>query len=97
MAWTFSSTYIDMTFNPDSASSAGFSPTAQCDISKFVVPLNDLVPYLEFGGTELYDTGLRVYKDFVDEPQPANLAPMVLLDPEPVENPRPILNFMPWP
>ena len=53
--------------------------------------------YLEFGGNELYDTGLLVYKDFVDEPQPANLAPMVVLDPEPVDNPRPILNFMPWP
>jgi hypothetical protein len=97
MALTFTSRYIDMGFNTDIARSSSFSPTAMCDFSKFVVPYDDLVPYMEFGGNTLYDTGLRVYKDFVDEPQPANLAPPIILDPKPVHNPRPILNFMPWP
>jgi hypothetical protein len=97
MALTFSSRYIDISFDPDYARSSSFSPTAQCDVSKFVVPYNDLVPYMEFGGNVLYDTGIRVYKEFVDEPQPANLAPMIVLDPEPVRNPRPILNPLPWP
>lgn len=91
---SFTSTFIDMSFNPDIRD---FSALGQCDISKFVVYKDDMVPYLEYAGNSLYNTGILAHKMFVDEPQPANLAPRILLDPEPVMNPRPILNFLPWP
>jgi hypothetical protein len=91
---SFTSTFIDMSFNPDIRD---FSALGQCDISKFVVYKDDMVPYLEYAGNSMYNTGILAHKMFVDEPQPANLSPRILLDPEPVMNPRPILNFLPWP
>lgn len=92
--YSFTSTFIDTSFNENAST---VMPIGQCDISKFVVYKKDLVPYMEYAGTTLYNTGILAHKMFVDLPQPANLSPRVVLDPEPVMNPRPILNFMPWP
>lgn len=91
---SFTSTFIDTSFNEDITD---FSPIGQCDISKFVVYMKDMVPYIEYSGTGMYNTGILAHHMFVDEPQPANLSPRIILDPEPVMNPRPILNFLPWP
>lgn len=90
--WT--STFIDMSFNPEIRN---FSAIGQCQFSNAIVYMDDMVPYLEYAGNSLYNTGLMGHKMFVDQPQPALLAPKIVLDPEPVPNPRPPLNFLPWP
>lgn len=70
-----------------------FSAAAQCDQTGFQVLHKDLVPQMEYGGQGLYNTGYLVHKDFVDKPNPQNMAPRVSDDPKPVKNPRPCKNM----
>jgi hypothetical protein len=70
-----------------------FRPLAQCDMTGFPVSHSDLVPYYEWGGDSLYNTGLLVHKDFVDLPQIAGRTPIIFHDPTPVNNPRPFAFF----
>lgn len=66
-----------------------FSPIGMCDQSNFIVPHKDLVWQMEYNGAGLFNTGLLVYKKFVDKPNPTNLAPKFYGDPKPVMNARP--------
>lgn len=70
-----------------------FAPLAQCDITHLPVLQTDLVPYMEWAGDSLYDTGLLVHKDFVDEPNPFGKTPPIYDDPTPVIPARPVTTF----
>lgn len=82
----FSSTYANVT-------KEDFAPLAQCDLTLLPVLHTDLVPYMEWGGDALYNTGLLAHKDFVDEPNPLGRTPPVYSDPSPVINARPFPYF----
>lgn len=90
----FNATFYSTAFNVRNL--RNFSPLGQCDITGAIVPYKDLRPYMEWAGYGLYNTGILAYKRFVDKPDGALRTPNVYLDPEPVLNPRPIKNFMPW-
>lgn len=61
----------------------------RCDYTGFIVKYTDLVKQYEYAGDGIYDTGYLVHKDFVDQPNPQNLVPILKLDPVPVLNARP--------
>lgn len=62
---------------------------AREDKGNFIIPRNELVKQMEYGGTGLYFTGHYVWNRFVDKPNPQLLAPRLTLDPVPNPNPRP--------
>lgn len=64
-------------------------PYAQCDGSGMLVMHEDLRWYKEYAGDGLINSGYLVHYRFLDKPNPQNLAPLVYLDPIPIENPRP--------
>lgn len=66
---------------------------AQCDYSGVICMRDDLRPQMEYAGKGLINTGFMVHHRFLDIPNPQNLAPPIKNDPEPVNNPRPILYF----
>jgi fibronectin type III domain protein len=58
------------------------------DIRGLPVMHDDLVPVMQYAGSQIVWTGFMTHKDYVDIPQP-QLAPARLrADPVPVENPR---------
>jgi len=63
--------------------------SAFCDRTNMQCMHHDLVRQMEFGGSGLYFTGYLVHKDFIDEPNPQNLAPRPNNDPTAVPFPRP--------
>lgn len=91
----FQGRFVSAAFNPRKG--ASFSPLAQCDVSHFPVKWTDLVPYMEWAGDELIDTGIRAHKMYVDKPSESLRLPTIPdFDPVPVDNPRPILSNPEW-
>lgn len=62
---------------------------ATCDFSGLMTRHADLVRQMEYSGSGLYWTGFMVHPKFSQAPQPQNLAPLIRLDPVPLEIPRP--------
>jgi hypothetical protein len=61
----------------------------RCDYSGLMTRQTSMVDQLQYAGTGLFKTGLRVNPKFYDIPNPQNLTPLILLDPPPLVNPRP--------
>lgn len=61
----------------------------RCDYSGLMVRQEIMVDQLQYAGTGLYKTGLKVNPKFYDVPNPQNLTPLILLDPPPLVNARP--------
>lgn len=62
---------------------------AMCDYSGTIVQAEDRRKQMAYGGNGLYWTGLWVHKDFLDPPNPASQAPLIIQDPVVFPNPRP--------
>ncbi len=62
---------------------------ARCDYSGFMVRHMDLVRQMTYRGTGLVWTGFMVHPNFVDEPNPQDLVPLLRQDPVPVQQARP--------
>ena len=60
-----------------------------CQGSGLMARLSDIVIQKEYRGRGLVSTGKRIYKKFLDDPNPQNLTPRIKLDPVPVPNARP--------
>lgn len=60
-----------------------------CQGSGLMARLSDIVLQREYRGRGLVSTGKRIYKKFLDDPNPQNLTPRIKLDPVPVANARP--------
>jgi hypothetical protein len=61
-----------------------------CDRTGFICNRGDLVKQMQWAGNSLIWTGLLVYKEEVDPPQPQDKVPPVKADPTPVIDPRPL-------
>lgn len=61
----------------------------RCDYSGLMVRQETMVAQMQYAGTGLFQTGLRVNPKFQDTPNPQNLTPLILLDPPPLVNARP--------
>lgn len=67
----------------------------QCDYSGMIVDYRDLCKQMQYVGNGLVWTGLYVFKNFLDTPNPQDLVPIVRQDPVPLPHPRPDNNFFP--
>lgn len=61
----------------------------RCDTSGFLVNHDDLVKQMEYRGNGLVWDGFLVHPDWLDEPNPQGLVPILQADPYPISNPRP--------
>lgn len=61
----------------------------RCDYSGLMVAHRDLCKQMAYSGKGLYWTGLWVYKKFLDDPNPQNMAPKLRADPVPLKHARP--------
>lgn len=62
---------------------------ARCDYSGLMVQHALLQDQMQYSGRGLIKTGYKVFPKFLDKPNAQDLAPLVFLDPIPIENPRP--------
>lgn len=64
-------------------------PSAKDDQLGLICMHKDLRRQMEYGPNGLYDTGRRVHKDYIDQPNPQGIQLILPPDPAPIIEPRP--------